>query len=73
MLIYVMLVMLILVLIVKSYTSKLPCKTGPAQNERKVRWKIAEHIQKIGGIHKHVGRKTADGVPCLSFSAQILH
>ena len=50
----------------------LPCKTGPAQNERKVRRKIngkwGEHRQKIGWIHKHVGGKTADGVPCLSFS-----
>ena len=27
-----------------------------AENERKVRWKI-------GGIHKHVGGKAADGVP----------
>ena len=46
---------------------KVPCKTGPAENERKVRRKIcrkwAEQRWKISRICKHVGRKTADGVP----------
>ena len=33
----------------------IPCKTGPVQNERKVR-------RKLGRICKHVGGKMADGV-----------
>ena len=43
----------------KYWFQQQPYKTGLAENERKVR-------QKIGRIHKHVGGKTADGVPCLS-------
>ena len=35
------------------------------------RQKVSKHRQKVGGIHKDVGGKTVDGVPCLSFSAQI--
>ena len=60
--------------------SLFPTRQGAISTEQKAlnRWQINKIGWKIGGIHKHVLGKTAewsctleDGVPCLSFSAQI--